>query len=79
MCIRDSEGADPDAKAPPPAKETELLERWRLFIQAMLDDLRIDAEVHPVAGLDFVWAAAHVYRDTLGLRGRTSCAQQLGE
>ena len=73
------EGADPDAKAPPPAKETELLERWRLFIQAMLDDLRIDAEVHPVAGLDFVWAAAHVYRDTLGLRGRTTYAQQLGE
>ena len=36
----------------------------------MLADLRIDAEVHPIAGLDFVWAAAHVYRDTLGLAGK---------
>lgn len=58
-------------------QEQTLLERWRRFIESMLVDLRIDAEVHPIAGLDFVWAAAHVYRDTLGLRGRTTYAQQL--
>lgn len=56
--------------------EQTLLERWQTFIQRMLDDLRIDAEVHPIAGLDFVWAAAHVYRDTLGLRGRTTHARR---
>ena len=81
--------ARPDAGGPfPPQKddgppatkdtiETQLLERWRQFIQRMLDDIRITAEVHPIAGLDFVWAAAHVYRDTLGLRGRTTYEQQL--
>ena len=58
-------------------QEQTLLDRWQRFIERMLADLRIDAEVHPIAGLDFVWAAAHVYRDTLGLRGRTTYAQQL--
>lgn len=58
-------------------QESVFLKRFMSFVTKMLADVRIRAEIHPVAGLDFVWAAAHVYRDTLGLRGRTSYSQQL--
>ncbi|KAJ8605380.1 hypothetical protein CTAYLR_002390 [Chrysophaeum taylorii] len=58
-------------------EEAKYLDRFKTFVLTMLDDVRIDAEVHAVAGLDFVWAAAHVYRDTIGLRGRTTYQQQL--
>lgn len=58
-------------------QESVFLQRFMSFVTKMLADVRIQAEIHPVAGLDFVWAAAHVYRDTLGLRGRTTYSQQL--
>lgn len=60
-------------------KERLYLERFTAFVTKMLADVRIKAEVHPVAGLNFVWAAGHVYRDTLGLRGRTTYEQQLSK
>ena len=57
--------------------EELLLRRFEAFVRKLITDLRIDATIHAVAGLDFVQAAAHVYRDTLGLRGRTTYLEQL--
>jgi len=57
--------------------EATLLRRFEAFVEKLVADLRIDAEINAVAGLDFVQAASHVYRDTLGLRGSTTYLQQL--
>mmetsp|Transcript_11353 Transcript_11353/g.16976 ORF Transcript_11353/g.16976 Transcript_11353/m.16976 type:complete len:640 (+) Transcript_11353:367-2286(+) len=57
--------------------ESQLLARFLKFITKLLADLRINAEIQGVAGLDFVWAAAHAYRDTIGLRKQTTYEQQI--
>ena len=44
-------------------EQPSLLDRWQRFIESMLVDLRIDAEVHPIAVPDFAWQPT-VYRDT---------------